>query len=153
MGIYDIPATLDYITDVTGIQKHAYVGHSQGTTQMYVGTAELADYYAEKLSIFVALAPVSKITHTEVSLFRDAAHFYDEVDDFLNLFNIHSLLNKTWYTSGAVGLVCNTAPWFCYDLEEIFVTADTEWDDKDRFQVYMNHAPNGSSTKSILHYA
>jgi len=82
-----------------------------------------------------------------------AAEFYDEIDDALGLFNIHSLLNNTWITSGASSLVCNTIPWFCLALEQLFVTSDTEFDDKDRFQVYMNHEPNGSGTKAILHYA
>lgn len=32
MGDYDIPAALDYVSSVTGFQKSAYIGHSQGTT-------------------------------------------------------------------------------------------------------------------------
>jgi lysosomal acid lipase/cholesteryl ester hydrolase len=28
MGQYDIPASLDYITNLTKIQKHAFIGHS-----------------------------------------------------------------------------------------------------------------------------
>lgn len=35
----------------------------------------------------------------------------------------------------------------------MITNADPVYDDKDRFQVYMNHEPNGASTKSILHYA
>lgn len=32
MGMYDIPASLDYITELTNYPKVAYIGHSQGTT-------------------------------------------------------------------------------------------------------------------------
>lgn len=32
MGTGDLPAVLDYITNLTGQEKVAYVGHSQGTT-------------------------------------------------------------------------------------------------------------------------
>lgn len=32
MGTGDLPAALNYITEVTGHEKIAYVGHSQGTT-------------------------------------------------------------------------------------------------------------------------
>lgn len=32
MGMKDLPASFDYITEMTGYPKIAYVGHSQGTT-------------------------------------------------------------------------------------------------------------------------
>ena len=34
-----------------------------------------------------------------------------------------------------------------------FINQHPELDDNDRFGVYMAHAPNGTSVKSILHYA
>ena len=64
MGLYDIPASLDYITTLTGHAKVAYIGHSQGTTQMFYGLAENEAYYKDKLSIFVALAPVTMLPNT-----------------------------------------------------------------------------------------
>lgn len=64
MGMYDIPASLDYITALTGHPKVAYIGHSQGTTQMFYGLAENESYYKDKMSIFVALAPVTMLPNT-----------------------------------------------------------------------------------------
>jgi len=49
---------------LTGHEKTAYIGHSQGTTQMYVGLADMEDYYKDKVSVFVALAPVTQIPNT-----------------------------------------------------------------------------------------
>ena len=46
MGQYDLPAVLDHMTAQTGIEKHAYIGHSQGTSQMYYALAE----YQEKMA-------------------------------------------------------------------------------------------------------
>ena len=129
------------------------MGHSQGTTQMFYGLAEYQDYYADKLSIFVALAPVTMIPNTQAEIFRLASDLYDELDDALNLLNIHSVLNNTWYTSDTVALFCNMIPSMCLALESLFVSSNTDFDDQDRFQVYMNHEPNGTSTKAILHYA
>jgi len=62
MGTYDIPANLDYITELTGVEKVSYIGHSQGTTQMFFGLSEFEDYYASKVNLFVALGPVTVIT-------------------------------------------------------------------------------------------
>lgn len=32
MGIYDLPAEIDFILEKTGQEKLSYIGHSQGTT-------------------------------------------------------------------------------------------------------------------------
>jgi pimeloyl-ACP methyl ester carboxylesterase len=153
MGQYDIPASLDYITALTGKPKVAYVGHSQGTTQMFYGLANYEEYYKEKISIFVALAPVTMLPNTDTLLFNLAADFYDELEDTLDLLNIHSVLNYTWLNSATAKLFCNALPPFCLALESLFVSNDTEYDDQDRFQVYIDHEPNGSSVKALLHYA
>jgi lysosomal acid lipase/cholesteryl ester hydrolase len=58
MGLYDVPAFIDFILAKTGQDKLTYVGHSQGTTQMFIGTSLIPDYYASTVNLFVALAPV-----------------------------------------------------------------------------------------------
>lgn len=63
MGRYDVPACVDYILDKTGFEKVAYVGHSQGTTQMFSVLADHEDILADKISAFVGLGPVTKISH------------------------------------------------------------------------------------------
>lgn len=119
---------------------------------MFYGLAENEDYLKTKVNLFVALAPVTMLPNTKTTIFNLASDLYDEVDDLLNTLNIHSVLNNTWYTSTTVALFCNVLPPICLALESIFVTCNTKYDDKDRFQVYMNHEPNGSSTKAVLHY-
>lgn len=47
MGLYDQPAFIDKILEVTGKDKVTYVGYSNGTAQMFYGLAKLHDeYYA-----------------------------------------------------------------------------------------------------------
>jgi hypothetical protein len=96
---------------------------------MYYGLAENEAYYKEKMSIFVALAPVTMLPNTQAEIFKFAADFYDELDDTLNLFNIHSVLNQTWYTSATTKLFCNAIPAFCLLLERLFVSSDPTYDD------------------------
>lgn len=153
MGQYDIPASLDYITNITGHQKIAYIGHSQGTTQMFYGLANFEEYYKHKLSIFIALAPVTMLPNTDAAIFKLAAEMYDLIDDELNLLGIHSVLNNTWLSSTTAKVFCAALLPICLALEGLFVSNDPEYDDQDRFQVYIDHEPNGSSTKALLHYA
>ena len=57
-GLYDQPAFIDKILDVTKQEKVTYVGYSAGTAQMFYGLSKLHDsYYADRLNRFVALAP------------------------------------------------------------------------------------------------
>ena len=58
MGDNDIPAVIQYIIQETNHPKVAYIGHSQGTTQMFYGLATNEDFFADKVSVFMALGPV-----------------------------------------------------------------------------------------------
>ena len=69
------------------------------------------------------------------------------------MLGIHELLGANWFTSGASSLFCTHIPELCELIAELFVTHNPDLDDSDRFAVYMGHEPNGSSVKSILHYA
>ena len=58
MGVFDLPAFVDYIRGKTGFEKVALIAHSQGTTESFVALAKnqhptLCDH----ISIFCALAP------------------------------------------------------------------------------------------------
>ena len=61
MGTIDVPTFIDFILDQTGLQKLTYVGHSEGTTQMFIGTSMLPEYYKQTVNLYVALAPVTNL--------------------------------------------------------------------------------------------
>lgn len=44
IGIFDIPASIDYILKYTNQTKLSYVGHSQGVTSFFVMLSELPEY-------------------------------------------------------------------------------------------------------------
>lgn len=45
LGIYDVPAEIDFILEVTGQEKLSFIGHSMGTTQMLTGLSDIPEYY------------------------------------------------------------------------------------------------------------
>ncbi len=96
---------------------------------MFYGLSEYESYYKNKISIFVALAPVTMLPNTQTEAFKIASNLYDEIDDTFNLLNIHSVLNSTWYTSGTTKLFCNAIPSLCLALEALFVSSNTDYDD------------------------
>ena len=58
MGLQDVPANIEFILNKTGNEKLSYIGHSEGTTQLFMASAMKPDYFFEKLNIFIALAPI-----------------------------------------------------------------------------------------------
>ena len=119
---------------------------------MFSALSENPTYFKDKVPIAVMLGPVTKISHSSNELLQYAKKFYVEISDTLWLFGIHELLGHDWLTSSAIKSFCNKLTSFCMMLERV-ITQDPDLDDPDRFAVYMGHQPNGTSVKSILHYA
>ena len=56
IGYYDVPAFIDYISEVTGADSLHYVGYSQGTTVFFILGSEKPEYM-KKIKLMTALAP------------------------------------------------------------------------------------------------
>lgn len=55
---YDAPSQIDFVLQKTGKSKISYIGHSQGTTQMFAALCNNLGNLQSKLNFFGALAPV-----------------------------------------------------------------------------------------------
>lgn len=71
---------MDFITKKIGVEKlDAYIGHSEGTTQFFIGETLLPEYYKKHVNIFVGMAPVVRLDHTTNQLLKFVANFADQV--------------------------------------------------------------------------
>jgi lysosomal acid lipase/cholesteryl ester hydrolase len=64
MAEFDIPAMIDYTLEETGQKALVYVGHSEGTTQMFAKLSETPNF-ADKINLFIGLAPVASTKHLD----------------------------------------------------------------------------------------
>lgn len=62
MGVFDLPAVIDYILIQTNVSKLQYIGHSQGTAIFFV-LASIKPEYNQKIQVMHALAPVAFMSH------------------------------------------------------------------------------------------
>uniref|UniRef100_A0A8C3BTZ3 Partial AB-hydrolase lipase domain-containing protein n=1 Tax=Cairina moschata TaxID=8855 RepID=A0A8C3BTZ3_CAIMO len=62
IGIYDLPAELDFIMNKTGQKDVYYVGHSEGSTAGFVAFSTYPEL-AQRVKVFFALGPVATITY------------------------------------------------------------------------------------------
>lgn len=75
MGVYDLPAFIDFVLEKTGVDKLHYIGHSQGTTSFWILGSEHPDYM-KKIILMQALAPVAYLTNTRSPPFIIIADTY-----------------------------------------------------------------------------
>ena len=57
MGKYDLPSNIDKVLELTGVEKIIYFGHSQGTTQFWIGNI-LNETLGSKIEAMIGFAPV-----------------------------------------------------------------------------------------------
>ena len=68
MGKYDDPAQVEKALSISGRKTATYIGHSQGTSQMFYALSDDPTYWKKKVNLFVALAPVTMLHDTKSEL-------------------------------------------------------------------------------------
>ncbi len=62
MGLYDVPANIEFILNITQKRKLIYVGHSMGAAMFYIAMASRPEFN-EKIDLMISLAPVASMAH------------------------------------------------------------------------------------------
>lgn len=152
MGDDDITTEISYILGITKQPKLAYIGHSQGTSQMYWALSHNEDFFADKVSLFVALGPVMRLSHSKSSLINIFAQADTLIVDTCDLLGIYEFFPANWLTTGAMRLLCGTIPTLCELGIYLIADEDMSLNDDSRVQVYMGHFPSGTSLRTLDHY-
>jgi hypothetical protein len=153
MGVYDIPACLDYILSVnTKCEKILYLSHSQGGTALLSGLSTCEEKYKDKISCIVLLSPIVKVD----KIYNNLLKFFNKLG-----LDMETPINETLYKE-----VLPYDPDFLdiniklyklistmsFPMLEL-TTHESSWVNcPERVQVYFSHFPCGTSLKNILHY-
>ncbi|KAH0951194.1 hypothetical protein HN011_008152 [Eciton burchellii] len=153
MGIFDMPAMIDYVLAQTGQKQLFYIGFSQGTTQFWV-LMSLKPQYNEKIKLMSALAPVAYVGHLD-GLLRPLSVFANFVKRFYKLIGYFEILSNSPLEKYVTNLFCRegtiTQPFcemiisliggFSYNVDHVHLVD------------YLQFAPAGCSWKQMFHYA
>lgn len=107
MGLKDVPALIDYILAKTGQQKLTYIGHSQGTTQLFLGASLEPSYFEERVNLFVALGPVTKLANVNVPAFHKGANEWKQTEWLVEKLHAYNLFNAGWIEESVGQIFCN----------------------------------------------
>lgn len=90
IGMYDVPAFIDYVLDATNYTKLNYIGFSQGTTSFFVMTS-MRPEYNDKILEANLLAPVALLKGNENVMYNAIARFYDPLKKALEILRVYKL--------------------------------------------------------------
>ncbi len=152
MGMYDLPAFFEHILSLNKYTKKLiYLGHSQGTIQMFSALAENQEYIKSKVKLFIAFGPVartycleSKLMHLmdmlKIDLLCEKLGFHEVLCHDENLIKLNSwIMPKIPFLSSLV-------------MEVISDRGAHTINNTRRMPVYLSHQPSGSSLKAINHF-
>ena len=149
MGEYDLPAAFEYIAKKTG-QKINYVGHSQGTIQMFAALADQNPTVLRHLRKFAALGPVAYLNNMRSTLSRLLLESpLIPLGQSLGLTSMFEY-NKISSTIGAY--VCTYFPIKCKLQTYLTNSDDLDYDNIERYAVHQGHYPAGTSFRNLAHW-
>eukprot|EP00357_Protocruzia_adherens_P036559 CAMPEP_0115015736 /NCGR_PEP_ID=MMETSP0216-20121206/26966_1 /TAXON_ID=223996 /ORGANISM="Protocruzia adherens, Strain Boccale" /LENGTH=384 /DNA_ID=CAMNT_0002385953 /DNA_START=140 /DNA_END=1294 /DNA_ORIENTATION=+ len=147
MASYDVPAHLRYVTNYTGYQKVHWVGHSQGTTQMFAGfldNPEIQDLVAS----FSALGPVLNVGHITAKFDRFLADIH--LAEVLDTIGLDVFINPPLMNTIGVPF-CRAIPKACKAVADLIVGHGSDID-LEKMQVMGGHELGGTSMQNLHHW-
>ncbi|CAB0013052.1 unnamed protein product [Nesidiocoris tenuis] len=153
MGYYDLPAVIDFILGATESKNLAYVGHSQGTTELLTLLATRPEYN-EKIRVAALMAPVAFLDRTKGTV-RILAAFNGLLSRIAKLLGIYKVLTNSYWIHFVDTTLCEkTAPTIL--LCENFLFALSGFD-RQQFNMSLlpliaDQGPSGASIKQLEHF-
>ncbi|XP_063979676.1 lipase 3-like [Diachasmimorpha longicaudata] len=154
MGIYDLPASIDYILAVTRQLKLYYLGHSQGTTSFFVMLSELPDYN-DKIFKFAAYAPIVYSANVRSPFIKFIARFSSPISRTLGFFHIHDFAPTDALLTKMGRRSCEARSLYqviCSNSLFMITGYDTAQINQTLVPIILGHLPAGSSVKQFLHF-
>ncbi|XP_037027397.1 lipase 3-like isoform X2 [Bradysia coprophila] len=166
MALYDLPAELDYIYKIKGIENYSannasdyphslvYVGHSMGTTMLFA-MLSLRPEYNSKIRAVMALAPVAYMSKVK-SPIRLLAPFSKDVEMVAKFLGANEFLpqNKILQFLAKYGCELTEAErYICENTVFVLCGFDKAQYNETLMPVIFGHTPAGTSTKTVVHYA
>lgn len=154
MGYYDLPATIDYILNVTCQTQLYFVGYSMGATAYYVLTSLKPEYNA-KIKAMFCLAPIVYPNHMR-SPFAKVLHFIRfKLEWFLQTFNLYEVFPSGWFLDRMNDLLCSETSRLqklCKYVLFLMIGYDYAQLNDTALPIIFLHLPAGTSLKSMVHY-
>lgn len=152
MGLYDLPAFLNHITDLNKWSKKViYIGHSQGTAQLFAGLTQNLEYFQSKIKLFIALAPVARTCNMNSKMLKVLKAL--KIDILCEKLTFYEILSQDPNLDKFNSWVMPKIPYLCnFVANNLGDMNSSKYNNKKYMSVYLSHQPGGSSLKAISHF-
>ncbi|XP_069686779.1 lipase 3-like [Periplaneta americana] len=152
IGMYDLPAMIDYVLQVTGHPNLHFVGHSMGATIAVVMLSERPQYN-EKLKITILLAPVVKLEHN-TSIFRHSAPLWKTLQRLTSYSGLHEFPPNPPLIQRRLEPVCEelyVGRGLCANVLHMVAGYSKELN-HTLLPILFGHYPTQTSTRTLSHF-
>ncbi|XP_002756419.1 lipase member N [Callithrix jacchus] len=149
MAKYDLPGIIDFIINKTGQEELFFIGHSLGTTIGFVAFSTMPEL-AQRIKMNFALGPVISFKYP-TSIFTS---FFQLPNSIIKaFFGTKGFLLEDKKKKVPSSKICNNKIlWLiCREFMSLWAGFNQKNMNQSRMDVYMSHAPTGSSIQNILH--
>ncbi len=119
---------------------------------MFYALTHNEEFFAQRVSVFIALGPVMQLTHCKSSLINFFADFRSLIVTTASTLGFYEFFPAGYLTNGAMRLICGTIPQLCNFGLYLLTDEDPSVNDPDRTPVYLGHFPSGTSLRALDHY-
>jgi lysosomal acid lipase/cholesteryl ester hydrolase len=151
MGLYDLPAFLTHITGVNNFsEKVVFIGHSQGTAQLFAGLTQSLEFFKSKIKLFIALAPVARVSNM-TSLMLNLMKLL-KIDLLFEKLAFYEVLAHDCKLEKFSSWIMPKIPLLCSLIINHLGDTSSSNNNKKMMPVYLSHVPGGSSLKAVSHF-
>ncbi|EFN89157.1 lipase 3 [Harpegnathos saltator] len=153
MAIMDLPAIFDYIFNHTGQKSMHYIGHSMGTTMLFILLSMKPEYNA-KIELSICFTPVA--SWKEVSpTFRQIAYTAPVVTELLARYNVYDIFAQCASIITTLRALCHdgaATQSICITILFLIVGADPPQLNTTALPYLLSHIPAGTSVQTLHHF-
>ncbi|GAB0094869.1 hypothetical protein DMENIID0001_101950 [Sergentomyia squamirostris] len=155
IGIYDIPAFIDFILNYTGQSSLHYVSHSQGSTAFFVLTS-MQPEYSNKIKSMHALAPAIFMSHVRSPLIRLLAKLVNLLTSLWKLFGFDQKIAGDCFFTRMTQMICQANDInqrLCADILCSLGGCSADQKIDSAIPLILKLDPSPASVYQIFHYA
>ncbi|XP_057669852.1 lipase 3-like [Diorhabda carinulata] len=153
IGIYDIPATIDFVLAKTGNESLYHIGHSQGTTAFYV-MASIKQNYNDKIKHHISLGPTAFMKHLYSPIMRLIAPTSALTVASLEQLGQYEFMPTKGLMRDISSGMCSESVGtvVCKNFMFLLAGYSPHQINASAIPLIAGHYPAGASTRQVLHY-
>ncbi|XP_062550414.1 lipase 1-like isoform X2 [Armigeres subalbatus] len=152
IGVYDVPAMIDYVLKVRNFTKLHYVGYSQGTTAFLVMTSSMPKYN-EKIIKLHAMAPAAYMSHLNNPVFRYLSSHLSTITNLVSALGVNQFMPASPMFPQIASAICSKSVQQCFNIMFVLSVGEYKNLNPQIIPILVGHIPAGASAKQIFHYA